>query len=64
MKKVYLTADYSDNPEHPRVGHVFKILDTNYDDFEPGYVYSYMCESLVDGKFYVLYPDEVEEFIE
>lgn len=64
MKKLYLTSDYSENPEHPRKGQVFKILDYEYDDSNPGHIYSYLCESLGDGKFYVLYPDEVEEFIE
>ncbi|QYC52586.1 hypothetical protein [Salmonella phage SSBI34] len=61
MKRLYLKSDFSDRDDHPKAGHVFKVLDTEYDD--NGFEYCYHCQSETDGKLYTLYPDEIEEYI-
>lgn len=62
MERLILIEDYSPRADHPKAGDKFKVLDYEMDDY--GHVFCYYCESLGDGKSYVLYPDEVEELIE
>lgn len=61
--KIYLKSDFSDREDHPKAGDVFKVLDYEYDGIEGGEIFCYYAESLKDGKSYVLYPEEVGEYI-
>jgi hypothetical protein len=62
--KIFLKTDYSDRDDDPKAGDIFKVLDIEYDEVvSDASVFCYYAQSLKDGESYVLYPEEVGEYI-